>query len=445
MTLPLAGTSDGGGEGSALRRGPRRPTSHAPVTGCDGRVSNSRRGLARVLAVLTSIIAGARGAKTASACPLAACIPFVTLAMALLVSAGCSTAKIGYSFPSASWPTEGGDFRRTGALGAEAHPPFALRWRVNAGIGPAGHLAILEDAVAGCFLRRTVAAYSLDSGEALWKRNLRTDPASGPSAAAGLMFISTDIPEGRVQCINLRNGRTRWWADTGETSGAPTVLGDCVYACARNGMLFKLEMRDGKVRWSRRIAKLAGSSPAVTEDVILLTTLGDSVVAVSTDSGKVRWRRFVGAAQFGAASVWNGRSYLSTNDGQAVCLDVTTGEELWRAPLGGRCMSNAAVREGAVYFTDLSGQLSCLSAATGELSWKTKEDGPFMAAPTASSLYVYTAGMGGRVSCYDRETGDLLWTEVIEDSFETPPVIAEMYLVLVSSKGTVYCYKEEIR
>ncbi len=363
----------------------------------------------------------------------------------ILYFGGCSGSTIGYTYSSASWPTQGGDVQRTGALGAEAHPPFFLKWKADAGLAPVGHLAVLEDAIAGCFLRRTVALYALDSGRTLWRRNLRTDPSSGPSASDGLMYLSTDIPEGRIQCLHIKDGKTLWWSETGETDGAPTAANGFVYACARNGRLLRLGPRDGKIHWRSRVAQLGGASPAVVSDIGVVTTLGDSVVAFRPDTGETSWRYQAGSAQFGSAAVKGGRCYLSANEGLAVCLELESGKEIWRRPLGGRSMSSPAVREGSVYFTDLSGRLSCFDAATGETTWETAEDAPLRAGPAVTSYYVYTAGMGGRVSCYDRETGEPLWTQVMEESFETPPVIAEMYLVVVSSEGTIYCFKEEIR
>jgi outer membrane protein assembly factor BamB len=361
-----------------------------------------------------------------------------------LAAGGCTTAKLGYTFASASWPTDGGDFSRSSAAGYEAYPPFYLRWQKNAGKAPVGGLAVLDDAVVGCFLRRSVATYALDSGQAIWERNLRTEPASGPSAAGGLLYLSTDVPEGRTQCLNLSDGKTVWWADTGEMTGAPTAAGPHLYVCARNGVLSRLGARDGEIQWSRKIAQLSGSSPLIREDVSILSTLGDSVVAFSAQDGSVLWKTDVGAAQFGNAAVWEDHCFVSTNDGHVVCLDISTGARIWTGELGGRCMSSPSVREGRVYCTDLGGRVSCFDAGSGEKEWDVTQDAPIRAAATVSGLHVYTAGMGGLICCYDRESGELLWSEAVEDAFETPPAVAQMFLILVSSTGTIYCYKEDI-
>lgn len=373
------------------------------------------------------------------------CAAIVLTSATALGIGGCTSAKLGYSFASASWPTEGGDYTRSGAAAYEAHPPFYLRWQADGGVAPVGALAVLDDAVVGCFIRRSIGAYALDSGEALWKRNLRTDPASGPSAANGLLYLSTDIPEGRIQCLNLSDGKTAWWADTGEMTGAPTAAGPYLYVCARNGVLSRLDAREGKIQWSRRVAQLAGSSPLIRDGVSILTTLGDSVVAFSPENGRVLWRSNVGAAQFGSAALWGERCYVATNDGYVACLEIESGRQVWREELGGRCMSNPSVRDGRVYCTDLSGRVSCFDAASGSKIWSVDEDAPLRAAPTVSGFYVFTAGLGGRVSCYDRDTGELLWSEAVEAAFETPPAVAEMFLILVSSTGTIYCYKEDMQ
>ena len=363
---------------------------------------------------------------------------------ALLAAGGCSSSRLGYVFSSASWPTEGGDFCRTGSLGAEAHPPFVLRWTSDAGLAPVGNLAALEDAVAGSFLRRTVAVYALDSGKTLWKRNLRTDIASGPTIAEGKLFVSTDIPEGKTYCLNLEDGKALWSADTGEVIGAPSAVPPSVFICTRSGRLMRLAMADGSVEWSARFAQLAACSPGIGEETAVSTTLGDTVVAFSPSTGRVLWRYDAGGAQFGSPALCEGFCVFSTNEGEAVCLDLDTGAQVWKKKLGGRCMSSPAIGDGLAYFTDMGGRLSCFALSTGETVWHKTLDSPMKASPTVSSLFVYTASLGGRVSCFDRRDGELLWSRDLEETLETPAVLAEMFLIVVSAKGKIYCFMEDL-
>jgi len=422
LISPWVGTSD-------------RPAPYGGGVGRRRRAEDGARSVAPVLAALQ--FSGPIAAARALARPLAAAI--------LLSSLACTAAKIGYVYDKAEWPTEAGDFSRTGSLEREAYPPLALHWRTNAGVAPVGQLAVLDDAVAGCFLRRTVAAYALDTGEPIWTRNLRADPASGPSASAGLLYLSTDMPESKLQCISLRDGKTIWIADTGECSGAPTVVGPYIFASTRSGAMLRLNAADGAVHWSTRVARLAGASPSVRGELAVVTTLGDSVVAVAADTGRTVWQSHVGSAQFGAAAVHGERCYVSANNGEAVCLELASGRVLWKRALGGRCVSGPAARGGRVYYTDLSGRLTCFDAASGEELWRWQKQDPFKASPAVTPHFVFTASMGGRLACHDRETGEVLWEDAVEGSFETPPAIAERYLIAVSSRGTLFCYKEEIR
>ena len=379
-------------------------------------------------------------ARAVSVCAAA----FFLVSTATLTAGGCSSSRLGYVFSSASWPTEGGDFCRTGSLGAEAHPPFVLRWTSDAGIAPVGGLAALEDAVAGSFLRRTVAVYALDSGKTLWKRNLRTDIASGPTVSDGKLFVSTDIPEGKTYCLNLKDGKALWSAETGEVIGAPSAVPPSVFICTRSGRLMRLAMADGSVEWSEHFAQLAACSPGIAKDTVVSTTLGDTVVAFSPSTGRVLWRYDAGGAQFGSPALCEGLCVFSTNEGEAVCLDLESGAEVWKKKLGGRCMSSPAIGDGLAYFTDMGGRLSCFALSTGETVWYKTLDSPVKASPTVSSFFVYTASLGGRVSCFDRKDGELLWSHDLEEPLETPVVLAEMFLIVVSAKGKIYCFMEDL-
>lgn len=129
--------------------------------------------------------------------------------------------------------------------------------------------------------------------------NMGTDTFNYPEEGAEKENL--DQPAGAVVCLDAETGREVWRYDL-PRSVHPGLVGDAfsVYAASRDGNIYAIDRKTGKLRWKTGIGGAVTSSPAVA-------TAGGMPVAV----------------------------YAVSREGLAVCINPQTGKVVWDKQLPG--------------------------------------------------------------------------------------------------------------
>lgn len=129
--------------------------------------------------------------------------------------------------------------------------------------------------------------------------NLLMDLHSDPSIPDRVP--EPDQPRGAVLCLDANTGQILWQVDMPRSVHA-SLAGDArsIYAACRDGFLYCLDRRDGKLRW-----KLPFGSPLVTAPVLAKSAHGLTTLAV----------------------------YVTSMDGLIACLHPATGQVIWSRDL----------------------------------------------------------------------------------------------------------------
>lgn len=208
---------------------------------------------------------------------------------------------------------------------------------------------------------------------------LKQWPAEGPSlvwkaTGAGGGYSSFSIANGRLFTMGLRGDREfvvafdvatgkEAWAtphggafrnDRGDgPRGTPTIDGDRLYALGGNGDLSAMEVRTGRLVWSKNILKEFGGSnirwgisesPLIVGNKVLVNAGGPgaSVVALNKANGSVIWKSQSDGAGYSSGiplQVNGGTQVVFFTDSRAVGLDLNDGKLLWEY---GRPSNNVA-------------------------------------------------------------------------------------------------------
>ena len=177
----------------------------------------------------------------------------------------------------------------------------------------------------------------------------------------------------------------RDWSPT--TIAGTTILGG---NSSNRGGLFAVDTLTGKLKWTARPAALphgspfVATAPAVSGNVVI-TPMGNTLVAVSLATGKELWRG-PDTARSAAVAADSGLAYVMGEDNTFSALDATTGREKWKMPFArfGSCDSQPIVRGGTVYVSgtvltrpadanrpaSYYGHLFALDATTGVERWR---------------------------------------------------------------------------
>ncbi|HEX2199420.1 MAG TPA: outer membrane protein assembly factor BamB [Burkholderiales bacterium] len=281
---------------------------------------------------------------------------------------------------------------------------------------------------------------------------------AGASLLAGCSWFSAPSgprPAPLPQLPEAREVRVLWSArvgDAGRFAFAPALVGDAVYAAARDGMVRRLDAASGAERWSEPTQRrLSGGVGADARTVAVATEEGE-VIALEAASGKPRWRARVSSEVLAAPAVGQGLVVVRSLDNRVFAFDERDGKRRWvyqRAPASLIVRSPAGVSLlGDTAFAGFSGgKLVALTLADGNVRWEATVSVPrgatelervsdVVGEPAVQGREVCAAAYQGRVACYEAANGRQIWAR--ELSSVTGVSLDARYAFVSDDRGGVH-------
>jgi outer membrane protein assembly factor BamB len=232
-----------------------------------------------------------------------------------------------------------------------------------------------------------------------------------------------------------REPRVLWSARVGAAAGfefSPALVGEAVYAAARDGTVVRIDAADGRERWRVRLAaRLSGGVGANAGTVVVATDDG-AVFALDALDGKERWHARVSSEVLAAPQIAAGLVLVRSADSRIHALDAADGKRRWnfqRAPaaLRLRTPQGMTLHEGLLYAGFSGGKLVALALDGGALRWEATVADPkgttelervtdVVGEPAIVGREVCAAAYQGRVACFDAQNGSLLWARDISSA-----------------------------
>ena len=381
------------------------------------------------------------------------------------------------------WKTIGGNAARNG-LSTETGPDAAdILWQLDRSRGdPFTIIAeqpLILDEVAVTFFwpsfnqpdETFIAAYDLNTGDELWRRQLPVDP-SFPGwrnrllgAENGQIYASRS-GEGAprpdfVYALDPATGDTNWVSPerihmTGSDTLSFAPNGDLItitYNAAEGHRLARMDKNNGDVLWKARFSGVAsGSAVPVCSDVTVYMYTGGingtriSAWDIVTGSFKYETGPESGNTQQ-SGPMLGPAGTLYMNRHQAFMISFTdTGAALvenWRAPMRGVAFeSNAVGPDGSVYCIAPDGRYQRLDAATGAVLNTTIDPIPNLgtsvhpAVDARGRIYLHNGASSGerRLFCFTRDL-QVLWEMSNVTSHRGGPALGSNGTLVVSSIG----------
>ncbi|HET8783390.1 MAG TPA: PQQ-binding-like beta-propeller repeat protein [Pyrinomonadaceae bacterium] len=306
---------------------------------------------------------------------------------------------------------------------------------------------------------------------------LKQWPAEGPplvwkAAGAGRGFSSFSVANGKLITMGLRGdrefvvafdvatGKEAWATPHGNAfrndrgdgpRGTPTVDGDRLYALGGNGDLSALEVRTGKVVWTKNILKEFGGrqitwgiseSPLILGNKLLVNPGGPdaSIVALNKSDGSLIWKSQSDQAGYSSAipvEVNGGTQVVFFTHKRAVGLDLKDGKLLWEYARAANNVANAATpiaRGNRVFISSDygtgGGVVEIKPDGTAQEVWFTKD----MRNHHSSSVLIgdYLYGFSSAIlTAVKFDTGEIAWRDRSVGKGS-----------LVYADGRLYCFSE---
>jgi outer membrane protein assembly factor BamB len=266
---------------------------------------------------------------------------------------------------------------------------------------------------------------------------------SGPKPAA--------LPE----LSEPREARVLWSAQVGSAERftfSPALVGEAVYAAARDGAVARFDAASGAERW--RVAldrKLSAGVGAGAQTVVVATEEGE-VIALEAAAGKELWRARVSSEVLAAPAVGAGQVLVRSVDNRIFAFGEQDGKRRWvyqrsaaslivRAPAG-------ITLAGDTAFAGFSGgRLVAIALDNGAARWEVSVAAPKRATelervtdvigrPPVQGREVCAAAYQGRVACYDMPSGRQIWGR--DMSSLSGVSLDARYAMLSDDRGTVH-------
>jgi outer membrane protein assembly factor BamB len=235
---------------------------------------------------------------------------------------------------------------------------------------------------------------------------------------------------GMLYALSRTDGRVRWRRKLGKlAASSPACDGSSVYAVLlsrrfkrRSGLVTRLSARSGKRMWTRRLPSRAESSPLLDKGRLYFGSENGTVYSLRARDGAVRWKVKATGAVKGALALDSGKLYFGDYGGKVTAIRRSDGKRVWRASAsaGGlnigesNLYSSAAVQYGRVYIGSTNGNVYSFSTADGKLAWRKSTGDYVYASPAVGRVAgrptVYIGSYSGRFYALDARNGRVRWS-----------------------------------
>ena len=235
---------------------------------------------------------------------------------------------------------------------------------------------IAEDMVAVTTGSGVLEAFNIEDGKHLWSYeslmpSLTLRGTGSASYEAGGFFVGT--AEGKVAVIIKNNGQPAWehaiytpkggneFSRMADVDMTPLIVGNELYAVSFNGNLVSMELRSGRILWSRKYSSfdelaIAGLSLFVVDD-------HSRIYAVDKRNGLELWsNNLLSGRQLTSPTVYKDYLVVGDFDGYLHFIDLSDGKIVGRILIDNDGLySRPVVADGKLYVQGRSGKVAAIS------------------------------------------------------------------------------------
>ena len=194
------------------------------------------------------------------------------------------------------------------------------------------------------------------------------------------------------------------------SDGKSLFIGDDV------GVMYSLDMKTGKTRWTFDTGMRIVGSPAVSDGVVVFGSANYNIYGLDAKTGKELWHVTTEQAVMGAATIHDGVAFIGGGDGKMYAIDIHTGAIKWAfGELKNYVLTRPLVYNDKLYFGTWDTHFYALNKKDGSLIWKWSNGkgnpklSPASVWPVASDGKIFITAPDRYFTCLDAETGEQIW------------------------------------
>ncbi len=236
----------------------------------------------------------------------------------------------------------------------------------------------------------------------------------------------------------------------GEFTFSPAVVGDSVYAAARDGTLARFD--GGRPVWRVSAGQVLSGGVGSDGQLVVVGTPKGEVLAFDAANGRESWKARVSSEVLAAPVVAEGLAIVRSGDSRIFGFEVGDGKRRWvyqrSTPALSLRSSVGVIAAGRVTLAGFpGGKLLAIANNNGAAVWEVTVALPKGATelervadvtslPVVSGNTVCATAFQGRVACFDGGSGNTLWSRDMSSSVGLD--IDNRYVYVTDDKGAVH-------
>jgi outer membrane protein assembly factor BamB/predicted phosphodiesterase len=152
------------------------------------------------------------------------------------------------------------------------------------------------------------------------------------------------------------------------------------------------------------------STPAVSNNLVVVGNQNGVVMALSLKDGKKKWAYKTHGAVFSSPAVRAGKVVLGSGDGHVYCLNVLTGQLNWKVKTGASVLGSPVIAGDTVFIGGSDHHFMALSMKNGNVFWKFDGlQGPVVSTPLVYGNMVIVGAWDKHLYAVNKSNGQLAW------------------------------------
>ena len=390
------------------------------------------------------------------------------------------TAAAPFALPAATanedWAQSGGN--ATKSMGhLELGQALGVAWTVQIGEGSGNKSRLVSGPVVGggrvytIDTQGTVRAFDVRNGGEVWRASfgeVGKDRAAvyggGVAFENGRVYATNGL--GYVAALDAATGAVAWTVKpAGPLRGAPTVLGDALYAMTQDNQIFSLKTADGTTSWSSAAAlEIAGvfgsSAPAAARGTVIAGFSSGELNAYRYENGRVVWQDALSRTSISTSVaslsdidadpvIDGGQVFAVGKGGRMVALDLFSGQRLWEQNVAG--ISTPWVAGDWVFVVTDESKVVAMARGSGKIRWiaelprwekpKDKKDPIFYTGPVLAGGRLIVAGSNGALINIEPSSGTVQSQTGAGQGISLQPIVAGQTLYVLTDGGRLIAYR----
>ncbi len=213
----------------------------------------------------------------------------------------------------------------------------------------------------------------------------------GHDAAHTGFANGTPAPHSYISAWNATLSGASYFSDSVVSNG---VLYVATSVTDTNGTVYAINATTGSVIWSSPYPTAFLTTPAVSENKVIVAGYNGMVYALNIANGAKIWNYSTGAAiMYSSPTIAEGKVFIGSGDKYFYALDINNGQYIWRKGMSYEVYTTPAVSDGKLYFATNYGYLYCYSTSNGAYQWSSSVN---LSAPN-SEIYTSPVVSGDKV------------------------------------------------